>query len=956
MVTGRFRNNRLYNRYHEGIILSDSKFILNNQKHKVKVLSTIQHELQHCDEFYISVAFITESGITPLLQDLKELEKRNIPGKILTTDYLFFSQPDALRRLEQLKNIEVKLYSVNEKGFGFHTKGYIFKKNDEYDILIGSSNLTQKALTINKEWNLLTSTSSDEDLNKEIIQTFDEYWNDAFYLDDCIDEYEKAYDENIDLQLKSWIKPADPTFEPNNMQKKFTKNLKNLVDRGEKRGLLISATGTGKTYASGFGLKALHPKKILFLVHREQIAKQAMKSYRKVFDNKNIGLLSGNRKDYDADFLFSTVQIMVKDETHNRYERDYFDYIVIDEVHRAGAKSYQKIMKYFTPKFYLGMTASPDRSDEFDIYALFDHNIIYEIRLKDALEEDMLCSFNYFGITDDAVDINDMSSTRINNIIENAKYYGYSGKRVKGLVFCNTNRNAEILSDEFNRRGYNTISLSGDNSQKEREDAIDRLVSDKRDDYLDYIFTVDIFNEGVDIKEINQILMLRETESSIIFIQQLGRGLRKHEDKEYVVILDFIGNYNNNFIIPVALSGDTTYNKDIIRKFMINKNNLLAGSSTINFDKISEERIYKSISKAKFNNLNFLRREYNKLKNKIGRIPTLYDFYKYNQLDPMFIVDCMNHLNSLKKCKTYPYLVSKLDIEYEVKLNELELLYIQFLTRKIINGKRPHELIILREVIENNTLEIEDLEKILEKYGIRNNLISIRSALRVLDKSFYKPREHNQYIRACYIDTDNNTITINSTFKELLKNNDFKENIMDLIKLGLTEYEDNYNEHLDKMNFRLYQKYSREDIARLLDWPEKDAIYGYVIKNNINKEKTCPFCVTYDKKENNDKSTKYVNKFYDNETLSWMATTSRTFESKDVKEILNYKKSGMKLYLFIKKNSDEGKEFYYMGPIIPTEPEETKVMNKDGKLVNTVNFKLKLKYPVREDIFEYITS
>ena len=451
--------------------------------------------------------------------------------------------------------------------------------------------------------------------------------------------------------------------------------------------------------------------------------------------------------------------------------------------------------------------------------------------------------------------------------------------------------------------------------------------------------------------------MLRETESSIIFIQQLGRGLRKYSNKEFVVVLDFIGNYKNNFLIPVALSGDTTYNKDNIRKFMINRNNLLVGSSTVHFDRISEKRIYDSINRAKLNNLNFIRNEYIQLKNKIGRIPTLYDFYIYKQLDISFIINAMHNLNSLKSSKTYPYMVNKIDIKYELQLTELELLYLQFLTLKIINGKRPHELIILKEIIQNNTLEIDDLENILENnYNITNNKISIKSALRVLNKSFYKPREYNLYKKAMFINITENNIIITDKFKKLLEKNEFRENMFDLIKLGLKQYCDKYIQHIDNMNFKLYEKYSREDIARLLNWPEKDAIYGYVIKNNIEAEKRCPFCVTFDIRENSVESTKYVNKLYDNQTLSWMATSSRTFESKDIREIMDYEKNNMKFYLFMKKNNDEGKEFYYMGPIIPTEPTETKVKDKDNVLRDTVSFKLKLKYPIREDIYEYFIN
>ena len=350
----------------------------------------------------------------------------------------------------------------------------------------------------------------------------------------------------------------------------------------------------------------------MFLVHREQIAKQAKKAYKNVFGNtKSYGLISGSNKDFDKDLLFATVQTMSKDESLKQFEPEDFDVIVMDEVHRAGAKSHQKIMEYFKPKLFLGMTASPERTDGFDIFSLFDHNIAYEIRLNQALEEDLLCPFHYFGISeieingevfDDETGLRNfnrlVSDDRVNHIIEQAEYYGYSGERVKGLIFCSSKKEAQILSEKFNERGYSTLDLSGEDNQETREKAIERLVSDEAENHLDYIFTVDIFNEGVDIPEINQVIMLRPTQSPIVFVQQLGRGLRKNEDKEFVVILDFIGNYKNNFMIPMALSGDRSYNKDTIRRYVASGTRVIPGSSSVHFDEISRKRIYESIDKA----------------------------------------------------------------------------------------------------------------------------------------------------------------------------------------------------------------------------------------------------------------------------------------------------------------------------------------------------------------------
>ncbi|MGN1413710.1 MAG: DEAD/DEAH box helicase [Anaerovoracaceae bacterium] len=365
----------------------------------------------------------------------------------------------------------------------------------------------------------------------------------------------------------------------------------------------MTSAGVGKTYASAFAMREEKQDRVLFLVHREQIARQAMSSYRNVFgETKTFGLLSGTSKDFDTDYLFSTMQMMAKPEIMQRFDPEEFDTIII----------------------------------------LFDHNIAYEIRLQKALEENLLCPFHYFGITDIEIDgtvFDDESNLRdfnrlvcdqrVDYILEKAEYYGHSGDRVKGLIFCSRKEEGRELSAKFNERGYHTLFLSGEDSQDDREVAISRLVDDDHPKKLDYIFTVDIFNEGVDIPEINQVIMLRPTESPIVFVQQLGRGLRKANEKEYVVILDFIGNYTNNFMIPLALYGDRSYNKDTIRRCVMEGARVIPGSSTIHFDEISKKRIFQSIDAANFNDTKLIRESYQQLKFKLGRIPDLMDFEEY---------------------------------------------------------------------------------------------------------------------------------------------------------------------------------------------------------------------------------------------------------------------------------------------------------------------------------------
>lgn len=295
-------------------------------------------------------------------------------------------------------------------------------------------------------------------------------------------------------------------------------------------------------------------------MHREQIAKQMRDTFARVLGpERTYGLLSGSNKATDANCIFATVQTLSKDSVLNGFKADAFDLIIVDEVHHAAASSFGRILDHFKPKFLLGLTAMPERTDGQSIYELFDHNIAYEIRLQTALKEDLLCPFHYFGIADVSVNgvaIDDNSAfdvlthdERVKHILERADFFGYSGDRVRGLIFCSTIAECKKLSYSMNLRGLSTLVLSGANSQDERMDAIRQLTQKDRAGGLDYILTVDIFNEGVDIPEINQVILLRPTQNPIVFTQQLGRGLRKYKDKEFVVVLDFTGNYKNSFLI-----------------------------------------------------------------------------------------------------------------------------------------------------------------------------------------------------------------------------------------------------------------------------------------------------------------------------------------------------------------------------------------------------------------------
>lgn len=941
------------------------QFISNDYKAGRKVLSSIEDELSNCESFMISVAFITMSGITPLLQTLKELESRGIPGKILTTDYLMFSDPKALDKLASLQNIELRMYRSKEGKQGFHTKGYLFQRNGSYSIIVGSSNMTLSALTSNKEWNTKIVSTEQGEYAKTVLTEFNSLWESEYAVPykDIIESYRLEYQlvkKQQKIAKEQQVVPLEQyKLHPNMMQLAFIQNLKALREDGAERALLISATGTGKTYASAFALREENPKKALFIVHREQIAKQAMKSYKKVFGKtKRFGLLSGNQKDYDADYLFATMQMMSKKEVMEQFASDTFDTIIVDEVHRAGAESYQRIMSYFKPKFWLGMTASPERMDGFNIFELFDYNIAYEIRLGQALEEDLLCPFHYFGITELEIDgqiIDENTSfnylvhdERVNHIIEMAEYYGHSGNRVKGLVFCRNVHDGKALSEQFNARGYHTVFLSGDDSQEVREESIERLTQESDENRLDYIFTVDIFNEGVDIPEVNQVIMLRPTQSPVVFVQQLGRGLRKAEDKEYVVILDFIGNYANNFMIPVALSGDRSYNKDTIRKYVREGSRIIPGGSTIHFDEISKKRIFDAIDKTNvMSSIKFLQEKYFALKNKLGKIPTILDFYEYGEIDPMLFIE---------KERTYDSFVRRVDSDYTVVFSEEDETMLDFVSQLLINGKRPHELIMLQMLMEQSSLTKLEFQEKLKSLGETYREEDYISAVNVLNLEFLNaPSDKRKYETLKIVDTDTfirERMNFVGTMYQKLNQVEFKTELSNLIQYGLRKWQDEYKNH-DADNLVLYQKYSRKDVCRILNWAkdESSTMYGY-----RNKYNTCPIFVTYEKKDDIASSTKYEDQFINPQLFSWMTRSRVSLESAESQSIIHHKENGLKIYLFVKKSDGEGTDFYYMGQVEPVSYRQTVIQNDNGDELPIMNFEMKLEHEVRSDIYEYFTK
>jgi superfamily II DNA or RNA helicase len=660
------------------------------------------------------------------------------------------------------------------------------------------------------------------------------------------------------------------------------------------------------------------------------------------------------------DAYFATMQMMTKPEIYTQFSEKNFDVIVIDEVHHVGADSYQRIMNYFQPDFWLGMTASPD-TNQYDIYSVFDHNIAYEIRLQQALEEDLLCPFHYFGITD--IEINGqvfddnagvrsfnelVSEERVRYVIEKAEYYGHSGERVKGLIFCSGKEEAKELSRKFNKHEYRTEVLTGEDSQERREAVIDRLTDDQnKEKQLDYIFTVDIFNEGVDIPEVNQIIMLRPTKSPVIFVQQLGRGLRKFENKEYVVILDFIGNYMNNFMIPIALSGDRSYNKDTIRRYVMEGAKIIPGSSTIHFDEISKKRIYASIDTARTNDIKLLKESYQSLKYKLGRIPTISEFREYGAIDITKIFE---------KCGSYYAFLMKYEKDYSIRLNKTQEAIIDFLSRKVVFFKRIHELALLKYLLQQDDRIVAYFRAIMKlEYQIDLSERVEKSVISNLTNEFPKEEEKRKYADCILIEDNNGNCQIAESFYQKLQNKNFADMVMEIINFGISRYFELYSDTYKDTNFQLYQKYTYEDVCRLLNWKRNmnaQNIGGYFYDEDT---KTLPVFINYEKAAD---AIAYEDRFVSENQLIALSKHPRKVTSKDAVHI--YKRSEEdkenRIFLFVRKNKDdnEAKEFYFLGEMFAQgdpQPIHMEATNDDA-----FEIMYHLDVPVRNDIYDYIVN
>ncbi|HAO61005.1 MAG TPA: DUF3427 domain-containing protein [Erysipelotrichaceae bacterium] len=897
--------------------------------------------LSGCKSFLFNVAFISYSGLQLLLRALSQCEIRNTTGRIITSDYLNFTDTKSLRKLKEFNTIETKIF-IARQDRGFHSKAYIFEYDNHYKIIIGSTNITQSALKTNIEWNVKIVTKRSHPFTVKVIHEFEELWSKTQEIDErFLEEYEKLIEILREANEKETeIFYQDHTVIANTMQNKAIYNLNWLRDRGEMKALVIAATATGKTYMSAFDVKQFRPNRVLFIVHRENILIKAEESFKRVLGSRiSTGFLTGIRNDQNAKYVFATIQTL--NNHYQEFKRDDFDYIIVDEAHHVCAPSYKSVMEYFQPGFLLGMTATPERMDGVNLFDVFDNNIALEIRLREAMESDLVVPFHYFGITEvDEVDLSDIESRnenelvrrlcineRVDYIIEKMEFYGYDGKKRKTLGFCQNVLHARYMEEQFIHRGIQSKCITGDSTILDREEAIRKLEDDN--DPLEVIFTVDVFNEGIDIPSVNNVLMLRPTNSAIVFIQQLGRGMRKHKSKEYLTVLDFIGNYNRAFLVAIALNGSRYYDKDGLMVAVKNDFADIPGPTVIQMDSIAKELILRQLEAENFNAMEHLKIEYNSFKIQIGKEPIyLSDYEAYDGApDPLKFVN--------KKGSYYEFVCGMLDTEdlYKNHLSSQEFIKVLRQISDFLPLKRPHEFVLLKSVFDQQ-IDIDEL------YSNLNSVIEVVSpetcthAIKNLELEYKDETQRMRLIKL--IENDNGLMRTSSTLRNLLNDEAKKTILTDIIQYGLLRYYREFGpSDYGTPFFKLYYPYQMVDIALLSNYEKSHSSYrGSGLLTNGNHYF---LFVDLHKDDNTPAAIFYKDKLLDDSHFQWQTPNSTKQNSARGRNIISNVENNIHLHLFIrkfKKVDGISQPYIYLGEAVSESAQGDKPITVQMRLLN----------------------
>lgn len=605
-----------------------------------------------------------KSGVQLLEEPLKKALDRGAEVKVCTGDYLFVTQPEALRKINEIDaNIEVRLWKSN--GRAFHPKAYLFQyEENEGTLIIGSSNMSRSALTHGVEWNVAMESGASPDTFQQALAEFMKLFLNEQTVPvnkETIEEYEKMYEdyhrehpnlvrtwtqtEEVELMLNQTADDEEPaiiieesapygTISPRHSQIEALESLQTVVEEGYDKAMVVMATGLGKTYLAGFFARDY--KRILFVAHREEILKQAQKSFEHIMPDRTLGIYSGTEKEGEADCVFASIFTLANERHLEKFDPDSFDLIVIDEFHHAAAKTYQRVLDYFKPEFLLGITATPDRMDGKDVYGICDGNVAYQIDFIEAIQRQWLAPFNYVGVYDETdysqitwlgtrYDDEELLAAQLREgMAEKILEAWKTHKQSRTLAFCSSIRQASFLANYFKENGVKATSLHSNGSEFGRAKAIQMIETGD----LEIIFTVNLFNEGTDIPSLDTLLFVRPTESLTVFTQQVGRGLRLFKGKEHCTIIDLIGNYRNADnklrLLDTRKDDERTKSPSSVPQVPAN--------CFIDFE-MEVIQLLDEIRKKRQPRKEQLRQAYFELKQELGKRPTYLELHLYGNAD-----------------------------------------------------------------------------------------------------------------------------------------------------------------------------------------------------------------------------------------------------------------------------------------------------------------------------------
>ena len=868
----------------------------------IKFIDKLKECIDHCQAFYFSVSFIKKPGLRLLAPNIEAAISRGAKGQLITSTYQNFTDVDSLVFFHDLSTRYPDRFSchldrecfhdANGSTVGFHSKGYLFEFSDHNELLVGSSNITVYALLKNVEWDVSVIDEEESGTYEAAKAEFDRLWKQTLPLTrDLIDEYKT----HLFYSIERWdmdYDVANSEIKPNYMQRRALKELNRVRAMGASKALVTASAGSGKTFLAAFDALNFGPKRLLYIVHEGSILMKSFETFQKVFgSDRSYGVYNAEYKEFEADFVFSTNVTMAN--SLELFDPHTFDYVIIDECHHAAAETYRKILNYFEPQFLLGITATPERMDGEDVFRLFDQNVPYELRLRDAIINGLVVPFKYYGIRDELIEYG-IKETKGHKFVEQfsddqhvefisgmIEKHRLPGQKLKALAFCRDISHAIRMSQAMEEY-YHTAYLTGRNSIGERVRAYKDLQDDSAE--LEILFTVDILNEGVDIPGVNMVLFLRPTDSQTVFIQQLGRGLRKYEGKQYVTVLDFIGNdYKRSVQIAFAL-GNLSENFVVEKKLVaalvaddFKSIGLADYGVEIHIDDLSKKEILTYIDEVNFNTKQYLEQDYKNFKTYISAAsyPQHVD-YLNNDYAPDLIKFMQSKIAGRQTASYYGFLqaIGEKDLPYFDTRQEDFVKYVS----KMLPLVRPYEYLIIQEILEHaGTVVVSELIEQL-KTTLKNwNESAFRHALRFMMTSGFFEEVDGEL-----------------SFKEVRRDTAFEEFLRDLLEYGFGKYEIDFYDASPDETFHLWAKYRKEQVQQLLLNNPKDIMLGTKIYDGIVYA-----YVTIIKDNVINESLKYADGYLDENTFQW-----ETVANVSAKE-LNELKNSRCIHIFVRKVENE---------------------------------------------------